>query len=206
MPTIDLDYEPDSLLPPINRDTVQECEKFLSRHFERPIKFPEAYVEHVLQFHGGVPGVRCFTTPSGERRALCRFMNFIRREDLSPPMLPTWRESPPHDIRLDYSHYTMNDCDPWCGRLYESGGMLVPIAAIDTAGHDARVMMEFDLLCFDFQHGPEPPVFTWCFETSWSRPQDTKRVADSFAEFLTMLHRCPTDDPLAGESIGPEYF
>lgn len=209
MSSIDLFYEPESLLPPIGEDDIRAAEIFLSRQFECSIQFPKSYVEHMLQFHGGVPRKRCFEIPSGERRVICRFINFLDGSRIESPIRATWRGSRESDIRLDYSLYTMQSCDPWNLRLSESGGRLVhlvPIAALDTAGHDARGMHEFDLLCFDFEQEPEPSVVTWSFEMSYAEPEWTKFVAPTFADFLKLLHECPPDDPIANEEIDPEYF
>lgn len=60
-----------------------------------------------------------------------------------------------------------------------------------------------DLLCLDFEDSKEPPVVTWCFESSWCDLEDTIKVADSFDEFLGMLYERPTDFHVSNET---NYF
>jgi hypothetical protein len=148
---------------------------------------PEAYVAHILHFHGGCPGKACFRTPAGVTRMVGRFFNFLKPGDLAPPLNPTWRQwSDEPDVRLDYSLLRFFDYEFWGVRLEEAGRCL-PIAGLDTAGHNCRDMDEFDLLCLDYNAGGEPAVVAW--EFPGLRP--VARVAPSFEAFLTQLFRCP---------------
>lgn len=148
---IDLEYMPDSLLPATDRQSVQEYVDWLQRYYEQAVVLPESYVEHVLAFHGGVPGKACFNAANKGGRVVCRFFNFLRQKDITPPYLPSWRteygRSASQDIRLDYSVWRYHDEEPWAERLREFEEPLVPIACLDTAGNNAREMAEYDLLC-----------------------------------------------------------
>src|SRR5262249_55805296 len=145
--------------------------KWLSRFWERRIRLPREYVEHMTLFHGGVPGKKCFRTPSGRIRVLGRFFNFLEEKELQEPFTPTWRSwGRPQDVRLDYRVLEYFDNEFWAIRRDQFH--LVPIAGLDTAGHDCRGMDEYDLLCLDYDRQREDPksalsVVTWDFHASW---------------------------------------
>ncbi|WP_145107912.1 SMI1/KNR4 family protein [Gimesia panareensis] len=188
----DLNYDMNSLVPPTSREAVTSLEEWLTFYFEKPIQFPDEFIDQLLNFHGGIPGKQCFNEPDGTRRMICRFCNILRKEDLVPPAEPSWRGG--SDARYEYSIRLLLDADPYCGRLGESESALVPIAAIDTAGGlNAREMSEMDLLCLNYGEDGEPSVVTWSFEMSWAEPKYTIKVADSFKEFLNMLYERPDD-------------
>ena len=185
----DLKYEPGSLLPPIRPGRIRAFEKWLSGFWERPLRLPASYLEHITTFHGGVPGKKCFKTASGRVRALGRFFNFSEPEDLSPPVVPTWRSwGGRQDIRLDYRLAGYLDNEHWAIRIDQFD--LLPFAGLDTAGHDCRGMDDYDLLCLDYDAADEPAVVTWDFHGSWEGRAVTEAVAASFAEFLPLLYRC----------------
>ncbi|MDF1745666.1 MAG: SMI1/KNR4 family protein [Gimesia sp.] len=189
---INLNYDMDSLVPSVTRDAVIRIEELLSWEHEKTIKLPDDFIFQILNYHGGIPRKQCFNEPDGKVRMICRFCNILRKEDLKPPAEPSWRGG--LDARYEYSIELFKDADPYCGRLYESGGDLVPIAVIDTAGgFNAREMAEMDLLCLEFRKAGEPSVVTWSFEMSWADPSHTIKVADSFAAFLSMLYERPDD-------------
>jgi hypothetical protein len=187
--TIDLEYEPNNLLGPARRARIRAFEKWLRGFWERPVRLPASYVEHITTFHGGVPGKKCFRTASGRVRVLGRFFNFLEEADIKPPILPTWRPwGMGQDIRLDYRVAEYLDNEHWAIRIDQFH--LLPFAGLDTAGHDCRAMNEYDLLCFDYDAEDEPAVVTWDFHESWEDRAITEVVATSFAEFLPMLYRC----------------
>jgi len=192
---VDLEYEPGSLLPPFPEQRLIAYQRHLSFYWERgPVVLPAAYVEHVSLFHGGVPGKACFREPNGRVRHIGRFLNWLEKDDLTPPFVKSWRSwSLGPDIRLDYRVQDFQDNEFWCIRLGYPETNLLPIAGLDYAGHNCRGMEEFDLLCLHYQkRRKEPSVVTWPFETSWyDRRPRIVRVADSFAEFLPMLCRDP---------------
>lgn len=133
---------------------------------------------------------------------ICRFCNIFKTlgdERLPKPPIPSWRPGGASDIRLDYSINFLTDRFDYSDRLYESVGILVPIAVIDTAGHNARKMSEMNLLCLDYQKPGEPSVVTWGFELSSYNPEEIVKVADSFGEFLTMLYKRPDDFPITND-------
>ncbi len=203
---IDLEYNLESLLPAVSLEEIHEFEKTLSDYFEQKILLPGELKQQYLYFHGGVPGKQYFQTPNGEVRMICRFCNIfnaLRDERLPKPPIPSWRPGGASDSRLDYSIDFLLARFDYSDRLYESGGSLVPIAVIDTAGHNAREMSEMNLLCLEYQKPGEPSVVTWAFESSWADPEETVKVADSFRQFLTMLYERPSDFPITNDC---EYF
>lgn len=184
---IDLEYDPVTLLVPFPPERLRKFEKWLSCYWESDVRLPTAYINHIQQFHGGCPGKACFRTKSGETRMVGRFFNFLEEGDLTPPAMPTWRQwSMGQDVRLDYQVAGFLDYEFWCVRLEEAGNCL-PIAGLDTAGHNCREMDEFNLLCLDYTDGGEPTVVTW--EQPGFDP--VIPVAESFADFLKQLFHCP---------------
>ncbi|QDT99270.1 SMI1/KNR4 family protein [Gimesia aquarii] len=200
---IDLEYDLESLVPAVASNEIDNCEKSLSNLFEKEINLPVKFIQHILRFHGGIPGKQCFKMPDGEIRMICRFCNILdsrRDEKILEPYIRSWRPGGAFDIRLDYSILMLCNRFDYSERLYESGGVLVPIAVIDTAGGlNARGMSEMDLLCLDYHNPGEPSVVTWNFEMSWSTPEMTVKVADSFDEFLLMLFHRPDNFPITNE-------
>lgn len=194
---VDLEYEPDSLLKPPHPDRIRKVEQWLTHFWEReePFRFPSAYVGHVMQFHGGVPGKKCFRTASKRTRVIGRFFNFLEEQDLDPPKQRSWRQWSDQDIRLDYQLYCYFNYEHWAIRYDQF--KVVPIAGLDTAGHNCRVMDNYDLLCLDYESQDEPSVVAWDFELSGEDNCVKEFVARSFGEFLPLLHRC--DVPAALE-------
>lgn len=195
MMNFNLEYKSESLLPLLNRKKVTEFEKSISRSLGRKVRLPDSFVDHMLRYHGGVPGKKCFATASGAMRFIGRFLNFLRAKDVPLPVVPTWRvgvdrtnPAPEDDIRLDYSIWRIRDGDPYTMML---GDALIPFAGIDTAGHDCRDMAEFDLLCFNYDRSNAPSVVAWSFHESWEDEPATEDVAESFETFVPMLEHCP---------------
>ena len=117
-----------------------------------------------------------------------RFFNFLEEEDLAPPGEMSWRQWSGQDIRLDYQVYCYFNLEHWAIRRDQFD--LVPIAGLDTAGHNCRLMDSYDLLCLDYRREGEPSVVAWDFEQSWEDKCVDESVAASFAEFLPLLHEC----------------
>lgn len=183
----DLEYDLATLLPPCPPERLPEFERWLCAYWETAVRLPEAYVDHILRFHGGCPGKACFRTEAGETRMVGRFLNFLEESDLSPPLTPTWRSwSGESDVRLDYRVRGFLDYEYWCLRLDRAGNVL-PIAGLDTAGHNCRDMGEIDLLCLDYNAGGEPAVVAWEFPGF----EPVNAVAPSFAAFMDLLFGCP---------------
>lgn len=205
MATLDLAYQAGSLLPAVERKRFRKLMRWLVEYFERPLRLPAAYVDHLTAYHGGVPGKCCFTMPDGRIRVLCRFFNLLEEDDLEPPLIPSWRQqagySTSPDIRLDYSVYHYFDDEMWDGRLGLSDAPLVPIAGLDTAGHNCRLMAEYDLLCLQYdedEEEDEPVVVAFDFHASVTEAVTTP-VAPSFAAFLPMLRVC--QNPVTQEAV-----
>lgn len=182
---VDLEYDLQSLLPNFPSQRLWEFETWLTMYWEQEIQLPKEYVNHILLFHGGIPGKACFPTPSGQTRMVCRFFNFLERSDLSPPFTPTWRSwSGEPDVRLDYRVKGFLDYDFWCIRWEDT--KFLPIAGLDTCGHNSRDMDEMNLLGLDYSADGEPPVVLW-----ESSVEPIEVVAPSFGAFLSMLEKCP---------------
>ena len=186
---IDLDFAPETLPVPTSRAAINRFTTWLSGYLERPIHLPASYVELALAARGGVPGKACFSLPSGVRR-VCRFFNFLTEEDLGDlPRIPSWRttcgRSASPDVRLDYRVWRYFDEEPWAGLVADLDGDVLPIACLDTAGHDARDMAEYDLLGLDLAED-EPPVVLYAYHAARLGP-----VAPSFDAFLARLGPCP---------------
>lgn len=182
----DLEYDPATLLPPCPPERLRKFEEWLSWYWGAETRLPAAYAEHLLRYHGGCPGKACFRTATGSTRMVGRFFNFLEEDDLSPPLTPTWRAwSAEPDVRLDYRVEGFLDYEFWCARL-EAAGHVLPIAGLDTAGHNCRDMNEIDLLCLDYNAEGEPAVVTWGFPGF----EPVVGVAASFAAFLGRLVRC----------------
>lgn len=196
---VDLEYAPDSLLQAVPPDRISHLESWLGRYWERRVSLPKSYVEHVTRHHGGVPHKRFFQTPGGTR-AVCRFCNLLRKRDLKPPLLRTWRKWANHDIRLDYSVYSFFEYDVWSDR-FQLGRHLLPIAGLDTAGHDCRTIETFDLLCLDLDEPDLAPLVTWCYEESCSDNASVEPVAASFESFLAMLSGTTARNPISEKRI-----
>jgi SMI1-KNR4 cell-wall len=183
---LDLEYDLQSLLPSIQIEQLRDFEKWLTFYWEREIQLPQEYIDHILLFHGGVPAKACFQTPSGSTRMVCRFFNFSEQSDLTPPFTPSWRSWSETDVRLDYRVAGFLEDEFWCIRLENT--TLLPIAGLDTCGHNCRDMDEMNLLCLDYSVDGEPFVVVW--ESSFD---SVEIVAPSFKAFLMILAKCPQD-------------
>lgn len=197
---IDLEYLPESLVQPVPSGRVSELESWLGRYWERKVRLPQAYVEHVARYHGGVPRKRFLQTPGGRTRAVCRFCNLLRKKDIKPPLIRTWRKWANHDIRLDYSVYSFFEYEIWSDR-FQLGRHLLPIAGLDTAGHDCRTRETFDLLCLDLDDAEQAAVVAWCYEESSADGSSVEPIAPSFESLLEMLTSTTARSPIAEKRI-----
>jgi hypothetical protein len=207
----DLEYLPSSLLPPAEPGRIQKLESWWSRYLERRIKLPAAYVEHLAQFHGGVPGKACFGTANGEIRRIGRFFHLLEKKDFPTRGTPSWRPSwgSSWDLRLDYQVRAYLKSEYWAQRLQEhdESSDLLPIAGLCRpvpAGvlqevHSLNEEDDFDLLCLDYlDRKVDPPVVIWKFAAMWLEPPVIQPVATGFTELLELLERC---EPEAGERL-----
>lgn len=181
---IDLEYEADSLLPPPPLQRLKDMESWVSKYWEKDVALPHSYVEHITAFHGGAPGLSCFRSSSGRTRSVGRFFNYLELSDLTPPLVPTWRQwSAQPDVRLDYRVDNFFNYEYWCERVGDYD--FYPIAGLDTHGHNCRDIDEMSLLCLDFTQPGEPTVVIW------NSPFDpVEFVSSSFGIFLEELERC----------------
>jgi hypothetical protein len=194
MSKIEIEYVANSLVGNFKISRLQEyTESFANCYeYEKEIKFPKAYIDHVKTYHGGIPKQKCFKTESGKIRFIGRFLNFLREEDIEDEFKPSWRPGS-IDIRLDYSIWEHGHNS---GKNWERIDNLIPFAGIDTVGHDCKGMSEMDLLCFYYNNNEdsqEPEIVTWSYHKSSENHIVTEFVAKSFDELLEMLFICPND-------------
>lgn len=175
---------------------VAAFQEWISHYWGFDLKLPESYVDCVMNGHGGIPKKRFFKA-GDDVRAVCRFVNLLRDADIKGDAEPTWRQWAEHDIRLDYSVYSFFDYEEWAARWGEA--LLIPIAAIDTAGNDAREMDVFDVLCLDYGQSDDPCVVLFDYEASADEPM-VMDIAKTFDRFLKLLYADP-DHPLAAKKI-----
>lgn len=200
---IDLEYDPQTLLPPAEPDRLRKLEGWWSRYLERRVKLPPAYGEHLSRFHGGVPGKACFPTPEGEIRRIGRFFHWLEKKDFPTRGTPSWRASwgSEWDLRLDYAVRAYLKQEYWAQRLQEHDESfdLLPIAGLCRsvpAGqpqetHSLDEEDDYDLLCLDYyEREADPPVVIWKWATLWSEPPVIQPVAADFGAFLELLRRC----------------
>src|SRR5262249_22261643 len=73
---IDLEYDPASLLGPLDMIRVQRFQQYL-HDCGQQIEFDPAYISHLSKYHGGEPKKNQFSTVSGDERTIERFLNFV---------------------------------------------------------------------------------------------------------------------------------
>jgi hypothetical protein len=161
---IDLDYDPSTLVGPLDTDELEEFERFLEESGQ-PIQFDPAYLAHLSKFHGGVPAKRCFETAEGQHHVIERFLNFL---DPKKDETLGW-----YNVNVTWSQ--MED------RLNE---FLIPFATLFGG----------DMLCFDYEAGGRPAVVVWLHEESSEDHPATSFVAADFDAFLRTLHKCEETD------------
>ena len=152
----------ESILPEPSDEIIIKTEKFYR------IQFPENYVKFLKGNNGAIPIDNTFEYNSHVyliERFLCLLANDVRDEMDSV----SWSEIRVIITQLDE-------------RLVEDEDMLgmniIPIAVI-FAG---------DYVCLDFRNNPdEPEVCVWYHEQSGEFEPITKKIADNFSEFLSML-------------------
>ncbi len=197
---------PDSSPGPIQKSALKQTEDWLSDYLDITIKYPSSFVNDTILNHGGIPVRSCFDAPGGKRRVICRLCNVLRKRDFTNPIEPTWRQWADHDIQLDYSIYSLFNYEHWCVRFQENDWSdgVVPFAVLDTAGHNARSMDSFDLLCFDYGGGNHEPIVTfWEFEAFDMYHSRRNFIAGSYDDFSHMLFDDPLD-PIVREFV--EHF
>ena len=72
---IDLLYDPNSFVGPLDEYEIVSFEKWLRASEYKKISFDRSYIDHLSRFHGGVPRKRCFRTALGTEQAIDRFLS-----------------------------------------------------------------------------------------------------------------------------------
>jgi len=159
MPVL-IDYVPSSFAGAFSEREFREFENYIARDV-KSFRFDPSYVEHIKNFHGGVPVVRAFVTKAGNRRSIERFLNFV---DL---------KSRENEV-ISYANVNVM----WSNLEDRLGLLLIPFVELRGG----------DFLCFDLSEVSHQTVVCWFHELSREDHPYTEPVADSFEEFLSMLH------------------
>ena len=202
---IDLSYDSSSLCGPVDMRVVRYIEEY------RKHTFDPAYLRHVQEWHGGVPGKQYFEAADGKTYRVGRFLTLVdEKSELDPPPRRSW-EHPERDIRIDWSVLTLIDEEgPVCRHLY-GGARLLPFASLywSSLHPDEMRLSEGvdDLLAFDFEVEERPRIVI-CLAgpaqdefTRWERELVTSAykvgearyddfmvaVAENFDAFLPLL-------------------
>jgi hypothetical protein len=173
--------------------------------------FDPAYIRHIQQWHGGIPGKQFFDAANGKTYRLGRFLTLVDEEsELEPPSRRSW-EHPERDIRIDWSVLTLIDEERPACRILHGGERLLPFANLYFGDHhpDEMGLGEggIDMLAFDFEAEGRPKVVLFQagpaqkdfnrweralaaseYKVNEARYEDfTVAVADDFDAFLPML-------------------
>ena len=130
------------------------------------IKFPQSYVEFIKEYNVGVPLTKCLPFDNNIF-VVERFLGFVKdyqESDLG------WYDILVVSSQLSCRLTTKPD---------EVGDELIPIA----------VLFAGNFVCLDFRNeaAAEPEVCIWYHEESEEFAPVTRKVADTFEEFLAML-------------------
>ncbi len=198
---IELEYEPDSFVGPLNLQKLKSIEACLVD--ELPGRFFDlSYINHISKYHGGIPKKQWFMSAKGTLHRVGRFLNFATEETLTPPFQDSWLHSD-QDIRLDWSW----DYIQGIANISEGCGVFLrPFAILYSGPHhpDEMQVKYADLLCFSFKEEGSPRVVVWYNEqaltehfrckaagldTTWDVELSnfTEEVATTFDDFLTLL-------------------
>ena len=152
----------DSVLPVPSKEIIQKFERYYK------VKLPGAYVEFLGDYNGAVPEDGEFSFSNHKyyvERFLCLLENSVRdeMEDIS------WSE-----IRV-----TITELDERLIDDEELVGMnVIPIA----------VLFAGDYICLDYrENSVQPSICIWYHEGSEEFAPCTKKIANSFNEFLELI-------------------
>lgn len=177
---VDLEYDATTFVGKFNAKAFRKYEN----RFEelKGVKFDPSYVRHISQNYGGIPKKQWFKTRKGTTLRLGRFLNYLDRQSVEPPLRKSWKGHG-DDIRLDWSvDYIIDPLDYFPPNFH-------PFASLYMGPHHPDEMAEFDLLCFDYSERGVPKIVVWYNdESKFSDEPVTEKVADNFDEFLSMLY------------------
>jgi hypothetical protein len=202
---VDLNYDMSSLCGPADMRVVRFIETY------RGNKFDPAYLQHIQQWHGGIPGKQYFDAQDGKTYRVGRFLTLVdEKSTLEPPERLSW-ENRDRDIRIDWSVLTRIDEEGPCMQVF-SGEKLLPFANLYYREHhpDEMGIGEdgiIDLLAFIYEGKSRPRVVVnlarksldeyFRLEESRSEGREvryddiTVSVAENFDEFLKLLRAKP---------------
>jgi hypothetical protein len=215
---INLDYDPASLCGPVDVRVARFLEEY------RGNKLDPAYLRHVSEWHGGIPGKQFFDAADGNTYRVGRFLTLVDEEsELTPPPRPSW-EFPKRDARIDWSILTLIDQEgPSCRNLF-GGEKLLPFAALYYGQHHPDGMSltdgNVDLVGFLYESKRRRPrIVVWLAHPAQKeyrrreaalagskaneevRYEDfTVPVAPHFDAFLELLRGEPSVDGSANEA------
>lgn len=147
----------------LKEDISEEIKK--NEHYSR-IKFPQSYIDFIKEYNVGVP-VTKYLPFYNNVYVVERFLGFVKDYKNS--------ELGCYDIGVVLSQLYNRLTD----KRELAGDELIPIA----------VLFAGDFICLDFRNeaAAEPEVCIWYHEESEEFAPVTRKVADTFEEFLTML-------------------
>lgn len=179
---VDLNYDSTSFVGPLDPAGI---DRFFFAYRDQPHIRPDpAYVRHLGRYHGGIPRKNRFTTATGTERKVGRLLNYATEDSLPPPFRQSWQGGGA-DVRLDWSvPYLLSSA--LADVLGES---LIPFASVYTGAHHPDLMVEWDILCFDYRDParPRPTVVLLDRGRSWVDAAVTEEVAADFDTFLSTL-------------------
>jgi hypothetical protein len=157
---VSIEYIPNSFAGVFSEREFHEFEDYIARDVTL-FRFDPTYVDHIRRFHGGVPVVRKFVTKAGKKRSVERFLNFVDRKSKE-------------NEAIIYANVNVI----WSSIEDRLGLSLIPFAELRGG----------DFLCFDIQDVSHQTVVCWFHELSREDRPYKEQVADSFEDFLAMLH------------------
>lgn len=156
--TIDLEYDPSTLLGPLDMSRVEKTQQQF-RTLGMPVEFDDSYLQHLAAFHGGIPKKRCFSSQIGREYFIERFLNFVDHRQN--------RQAGWYSVGVTWTQIE--------DRLNE---YLVPFA----------LLFGGDFLCFDYEYEGRPRVVVWRHEESRANAPVADFVEENFDAFLRLLH------------------
>ena len=129
------------------------------------VKFPNAYREFLKKYNAGIPIQRFFEV-GGKTFAIERFLGIIK-------------DYKTHEL----GWYDIGVVESQIGERLTSNGDLIGMEVVPIAA-----LFAGDMLCLDCAVEDPKPVLVWLHEESGEFDPYFVKVADSFEEFLTMLH------------------
>lgn len=156
-------FKEGSALPAPSRNIIEHTEEY----FE--IQFPAEYIAFLQKNNGAIPITQEFLY-NGHEYAIERFLCLLD-DDLRDQLEDeSWSEI--RVVMTELDEFLVDDED-------QTGMTIVPIA----------VLFAGDYVCLDYrENADKPQICIWSHEESDEFDPVTYKVADSFTDFLNMLH------------------